>query len=53
VHTLLGADGRPYSGETRGTLSGNSKPGIYGPLDCWSARNALGKGYEEIRVFFR
>jgi methylphosphotriester-DNA--protein-cysteine methyltransferase len=52
VYTLLGADGRPYASENRGALGGNSKLRIYGQLDCWSARNALGKGYEKIRVFF-
>jgi methylphosphotriester-DNA--protein-cysteine methyltransferase len=52
VYTLLGADGRPYASENRGTLGGNSKLRIYGQLDCGSARNALGKGYEKIRVFF-
>ena len=52
MYTLLGADGRPHSSENRGTLGGNSKLRIYGQLDCWSARNALGKGYEKIRVFF-
>jgi methylphosphotriester-DNA--protein-cysteine methyltransferase len=52
MYTLLGADGVPYSSETPGTLGGNSKLRIYGRLDCWSARNALGKGYEQIRVFF-
>jgi hypothetical protein len=41
VYTLLGADGRHYSGEDRGTLGGNSKLRIYGQLDCWSARNPL------------
>jgi hypothetical protein len=51
AYPLLGADGRPYSSETRGTLDGHSKLGISGQLDCWSARKALGKGYEEIRVF--
>lgn len=25
MYTLLGADGRPYSSETRGTLGGNFK----------------------------
>ena len=49
---LQGADGRPYSSETPGTLGGSSRLRIYGRLDCWSARNALGKGYEKIRVFF-
>ena len=45
MYTLLGADGRPYPSENRGTLGGNSQLRIYGQLDCWSARNALGKGY--------
>jgi methylphosphotriester-DNA--protein-cysteine methyltransferase len=52
VFTLLGADGRPYQSETKGTLGGNSKDRIYGELTCRSANNALGKGYEKIRVFF-
>jgi hypothetical protein len=52
VYTLLGADGRPYPSATKGRLGGNSRLRIYGQLDCWSARNALGKGYEKIRVFF-
>jgi hypothetical protein len=52
VYTLLGADGQPYASENRGTLGGNSELRIYGQLDCRSARNALGKGYEKIRVFF-
>jgi hypothetical protein len=52
VFTLVGTDGRPYLSETKGTFGGNSKDKIYGRLDCWSANNALGKGYEKIRVFF-
>jgi hypothetical protein len=52
VYTLLGADGRPYPSETPGELGGNSKDKLYGKLTCGTARNALGKGYEEIRVFF-
>jgi hypothetical protein len=52
VYTLLGADGRPCASENRGTLGGNSRLRIHGKPDCGSARNALGKGYEEIRVFF-
>src|SRR3954454_8360370 len=52
MYALLGADGRPCSSETPGTLGGHSRLRIYGQLDCWSARNALGKGYEKIRVFF-
>ena len=52
MYTLLGADGRPHPSDAKGTLGGNSRLRIYGRLDCWSARNALGKGYERIRVFF-
>jgi methylphosphotriester-DNA--protein-cysteine methyltransferase len=52
VYTLIGADGRPYSSETPGTLGGNSRLRIYGRLDCRSANRWVGKGYEEIRVFF-
>jgi methylphosphotriester-DNA--protein-cysteine methyltransferase len=52
VFTLLGADGRSYSSETPGEFGGNSKLGIYGRLDCWSAVRYVGKGYEKIRVFF-
>jgi methylphosphotriester-DNA--protein-cysteine methyltransferase len=51
VFTLLGPDG-PCSSGTPGTLGGNSRLRIYGTLDCWSARRALGKGYAKIRVFF-
>ncbi len=48
---LLGPDG-PYSSTTKGELGGNRESKIYGTLECKAARNALGKGYEEIRVFF-
>jgi methylphosphotriester-DNA--protein-cysteine methyltransferase len=52
VFTLLGADGRPYQSPTHGTLGGNAQLKLYGKLTCGTARNALGKGYEKIRVFF-
>ena len=52
MYTLLGADGRPYQSDTKGALGGNSRLGIYGELDCWSARANLPKGYATIRVFF-
>jgi len=52
VYTLIGADGRPCSSETPGTLGGNSRLRIYGRLDCRSANRWVGKGYEKIRVFF-
>ena len=52
MYTLIGAEGRPYCSGTPGSLGGNSRLQVYGRLDCWSANNALGKGYERIRVFF-
>jgi methylphosphotriester-DNA--protein-cysteine methyltransferase len=52
VYTLLGADGRPCRSGTKGRLGGNSKLGIYGRLDCGSARAALPRGYAQHRVFF-
>jgi methylphosphotriester-DNA--protein-cysteine methyltransferase len=52
MYALLGPDGRACASESPGTLGGNSRLRIYGRLDCWSARRALGKGYEKIRVFF-
>jgi methylphosphotriester-DNA--protein-cysteine methyltransferase len=52
VYTLLGADGRRYQSSTRGEFGGNAKLGIYGRLDCGSARAALPRGYAQHRVFF-
>ena len=52
MFTLLGADGRPYSSDTKGELGGNSTLTIYGRLDCRSANRWVGQGYEKIRVFF-
>ena len=52
MYTLIGADGRPCSSKTPGTLGGNSRLRIYGRLDCRSANRWVGKGYEKIRVFF-
>ena len=51
--TLLGADGRPYASERRGTLGGYRRARIYGRLDCPSALRALARGsYASQRVFF-
>ena len=33
-------------------FGGNSKDKLYGRLSCGTARNALPKGYADIRVFF-
>jgi methylphosphotriester-DNA--protein-cysteine methyltransferase len=53
MYTLLGADGRPYRSESKGTLGGNSKLRIYGRLDCPSALSWIAKGhYVKHRVFF-
>jgi methylphosphotriester-DNA--protein-cysteine methyltransferase len=51
TYTLLGPDG-PYASTAAGKFGGNSESKIYGRLDCKTAKNALGKGYEAIRVFF-
>lgn len=49
---LLAADGATFESPTPGTLGGNRRERIYGRLTCGSARRALGRGYEAIRVFF-
>jgi hypothetical protein len=51
TYTLLGLDG-PHASPTKGELGGNRASMIYGRLDCSAAKNALGKGYERVRVFF-
>ncbi|WP_280831924.1 Ada metal-binding domain-containing protein [Mycolicibacterium frederiksbergense] len=50
---LIGADGRPYSRSTPGTLGGHRRNRLYGRLDCPSALRALAAGgYVRNRVFF-
>ncbi|MGV3623311.1 MAG: Ada metal-binding domain-containing protein [Archangium sp.] len=53
-YRLLGADGRTYDSETKGTLGGNKRGRIYGRLDCPSALRAVAEGdtYAKFRVFF-
>ena len=53
-YRLLGADGRVYESEAKGTLGGNGRDRIYGRLDCASAQRALAEGetYRRHRVFF-
>lgn len=51
-YRLLGADGRPYTDTTPGTLGGNRRLRIYGRLDCPAAQRALARGYAARRVFF-
>jgi hypothetical protein len=53
TYTLLGADRRPYSSTTPGTIGGHRGSRIYGRLDCPSARRAIARGgYVRHRVFF-
>jgi methylphosphotriester-DNA--protein-cysteine methyltransferase len=54
IYQLLGADGRAYASETKGTLGGNRRLKIYGRLDCPSALRAIKRGgpYARHRVFF-
>src|SRR5215211_4427585 len=51
-YRLLGADGVPFLSDRPGTLGGNRDAGIYGRLDCGTARAALPQGYARRRVFF-
>lgn len=51
--TLLGADGKAYQSETKGTLGGYKPSKIYGRLDCPSALRHIAQGhYVKHRVFF-
>ncbi len=53
-YKLLGADGKTYLSDEKGTLGGNSRDKIYGRLDCPAANNAVKQGtYAKIRVFFK
>ena len=53
TYTLLGADGRPYTSEARGTLGGHRRSKGYGLLDCPAALRWIAKGhYVRHRVFF-
>jgi methylphosphotriester-DNA--protein-cysteine methyltransferase len=50
---LIGADGRPYTSPTPGTLGGHRRTKIYGRLDCPGAARAIARGgYVASRVFF-
>lgn len=53
MHTLIGADGCPYTSVAPGTLGGHRRARLYGRLDCPSALRAISRGgYVEERVFF-
>lgn len=53
-YKLLGADGKIYLSDEKGTLGGNSRNKIYGELDCPSANYWVKYGtYEKVRVFFK
>lgn len=54
-YKLLGADGKIYLSDEKGTLGGNGKAKIYGRLDCPAALRAIKQGdtYAKNRVFFK
>lgn len=55
-YKLLGADGKFYLSDEKGTFGGNSKHKIYGRLDCPSALSSIkrwGEAYIKHRVFFK
>lgn len=54
-YKLLGADGKIYLSDEKGTLGGNSRAKIYGRLDCPAALRAIRQGdtYAKYRVFFK
>lgn len=54
TYKLLGADGKFYQSETKGTLGGHKRLKLYGKLDCKSALGFIEKGqYVRERVFFK
>lgn len=53
TYTLIGADGKPYQSQTKGTFGGHRGRKIYGSLDCKSAARWIARGfYVKQRVFF-
>ena len=53
-YKLLGADGKFYMSEEKGTLGGHKGLKIYGRLDCPSPKPYLERGtYQKRRVFFK
>lgn len=54
MYKLIGADGKEYPSEEKGTLGGYKRMKIYGRLDCPSALRYIEKGqYIKHRVFFK
>jgi hypothetical protein len=53
MYTLIGADGRPFESETKGSWGGHRGSRIYGRMDCPAALRAIANGgYTRHRVFF-
>ena len=53
-YVLLGADGKPYLSNEKGTLGGHKRLKIYGTLDCPFANHYVKRGtYQKSRVFFK
>lgn len=57
MYKLIGADGKEYLSEEKGTLGGHRGQKLYGRLDCPSALRAIarptGGTYIKNRVFFK
>ncbi len=57
MYKLIGADGKEYLSEEKGTLGGHRGQKLYGRLDCPSALRAIsrptGSTYIKNRVFFK
>ena len=57
MYKLIGADGKEYLSEEKGTLGGHRGQHLYGRLDCPSALRAIarptGGTYIKNRVFFK
>ena len=54
-YKLLGADGKIYLSDEKGTLGGNRRNKVYERLDCSAALRALKQGdtYANYRVFIK
>lgn len=53
MYKLIGADGKEYKSDVKGTLGGHRKLKLYGRLDCPSALRYVAAGsYAKSRVFF-
>ena len=56
TYILIGADGKPYQSDVKGTYGGHRGTKVYGCMDCSAARRALNSDTRDVyirnRVFF-